>query len=96
MIRYSCYQVHSYLCWTITSLKQINGNIFVSSKDHIYAEFEYFQKYLQWVLQLEYSYWSLACYPTPGCENQGIWAVVSKAVDTTGPNLHIGYNTLIA
>ena len=34
-------------------------------------------------------------YPTPGCENQGIWAVVSKAVDTTGPNLHIGYNTLI-
>ena len=34
-------------------------------------------------------------YPTPECENQGIWAVVSKAVDTTGPNLHIGYNTLI-
>ena len=34
-------------------------------------------------------------YPTPGCENQWIWAVVSKGVDTTGPNLHIGYNTLI-
>ena len=33
--------------------------------------------------------------PTPGCENQWIWAVVSKGVDTTGPNLHIGYNTLI-
>ena len=25
-------------------------------------------------------------YPTPGCENQWIWAVVSKGVDTTGPN----------
>ena len=36
-----------------------------------------------------------AHYPTPGCKNEGIWAVVSKAVDTTGPNLHIGYNTLI-
>ena len=35
-------------------------------------------------------------YPTPGCENQWIWVVVSKAVDTTGPNLHIGYNTLIS
>ena len=34
-------------------------------------------------------------YPTPGCENQWIRVVVSKAVDTTGPNLHIGYNTLI-
>ena len=35
-------------------------------------------------------------YPTPGCENQWIWVVVSKAVDTTGPNLHIGYNTLMS
>ena len=34
-------------------------------------------------------------YPTPGCENQWIWAVISKGVDTTGSNLHIGYNTLI-
>ena len=31
-------------------------------------------------------------YLTPGYENQWIWAVVST-VDTTGPNLHIGYNT---
>ena len=36
-----------------------------------------------------------AYHPTPGCENQCIWAVVSKGVDTTGPNWHIGYNTLI-
>ena len=34
-------------------------------------------------------------YPTPGYENQWIWAVVSKGVDTTDPNLDIGYNTLI-
>ena len=34
-------------------------------------------------------------YPTPGFENQWIWAVVSKGVDSTGHNLHIGYNTLI-
>ena len=37
----------------------------------------------------------MSVYPTPGCENQWIWVVVSKAVDTTGPKLHIGYNTLI-
>ena len=46
----------------------------------------------QFLVQVESCH---AYYPTPGCENQGIWAVVSKAVDTTGPNLHIGYNTLI-
>ena len=39
--------------------------------------------------------WWVNDYPMPGCENQWIWAVVSKGVDTTGPNLHIGYNTLI-
>ena len=33
--------------------------------------------------------------PTPRCKNQWIWAVISKCVDTTGSNLHIGYNTLI-
>ena len=58
------------------------------------------------VLRYSYEYWHeywysmvhLRCkgdYPTPGYENQWIWAVVSKGVDTTGPNLHIGYNTLI-
>ena len=30
-----------------------------------------------------------------GWENQWIWAVVSKFVDTKGPNLHIGCDTLI-
>ena len=42
-----------------------------------------------------YSYIKKRLCPTPGCENQWIWAVVSKGVDTTGLNLHIGYNTLI-
>ena len=34
-------------------------------------------------------------YPTPGCEKQWIWTVVSKAVDAMGPILDIGHNTLI-
>ena len=44
---------------------------------------------------MRFHLYTFTVYPTPGCENQWIWFVVSKAVDTTGPNLHIGYNTLI-
>ena len=44
-------------------------------------------------------YWDVtihhAFYPTLRCENQWFGAKVSKAVDSTGLNLRIGYNTLM-
>ena len=75
---------------------QSGRNIFLC---HVWGSLIPQVNYIKWnnelLLKLTFHSWQIAHYPTPGCENEEIWAVVSKAVDTTGPNLHIGYNTLI-
>ena len=55
------------------------------------------QSWCWWFETLSHSLWRHrnGIYPTPGCENQWILPVVYYVVDTTNPNSHIGYHTLI-